>query len=374
MSYTAGNNELTLFFLLREGLSVKGNRCEALSLFCSMPDWSWIYKMSAKQGVLAIVFDGMAKMIELNQINREYLPSKSLKLQWGYNVVQIEKRYALQQARAIELAALYAKQDIRTVVLKGLAVAQDFPKPNHRPCGDLDCFLMGKYEEGNHIVEELGVKVDCDFYKHSEFNFKGLNVENHQFCTPIRGRKKAKIFERALQDILREQQNQKIGDSDLEIPPVLFNALFLTIHAWGHFLSEGIALRHLVDWALLLEKHYEEIDWKTFKRLIIDRDEGMWRFAQMMTRLSVNYLSIRIDVEEFGDLSLRKIDERVLRDIFYDHVSVHNQPGGAWKHRFALIRNAFCSHWKYVSFSDESLVGHLFRTIRAFCFEKNPHL
>lgn len=40
----------------------------------------------------------------------------------------------------------------------------------------------------------------------------------------------------------------------LETPPDLFNALFLTKHAQGHFLTEGIPLRHLCDWAILLKE------------------------------------------------------------------------------------------------------------------------
>lgn len=65
----------------------------------------------------------------------------------AYNVERIERRYGQQRRRAAELAAAYAEAGIRTVVLKGFAVSRLYPVPEHRPCGDLDCFLCGDYEQ-----------------------------------------------------------------------------------------------------------------------------------------------------------------------------------------------------------------------------------
>lgn len=55
---------------------------------------------------------------------------------------------------------------------------------------------MGQYEFGNLLAERWGASVKRDFYKHSHIRYKGLVVENHQFCTAIRGSRRAKDFER----------------------------------------------------------------------------------------------------------------------------------------------------------------------------------
>jgi hypothetical protein len=64
---------------------------------------------------------------------------------------------------------------------------------------------MGDYEQGNVITQKARTKVERDYYKHSHVSFKGLTVENHQFCIAIRGSKKTKSLERLFQSVLRQK-------------------------------------------------------------------------------------------------------------------------------------------------------------------------
>ena len=368
------NNEKILFCLLRVGLELEREDPHRVSaLFEVKPDWKWIYKMAAKQGVLAIVFDGLNKLINDGLIPVDMLPDKSMKLQWGFNVVKIEQRFEQQKTLAIELADQYAAHNIRTVVLKGLAVAQYYPVPNHRPCGDMDCFLCGNYESGNQIAEQIGADVKRDYYKHAHVSYKGLTVENHQFCTAIRGSKKAKRFEKELQKLLEEPQN-KILDSNLEQPNPLFNALFLTIHAWGHFLTEGIALRHLIDWALLVQRFGREIDWVQFKGIAESRDRGMYRFAESMVCLAHYILGVDVPSRFKVDNALSATNRAFLHSILFDDDKINNKGYSAWKGRVMLVLNAFKSDWKYKAFSEQTSVSKTLNNIGSFIFERNPHL
>ena len=205
--------------------------------------WRELYTAASSQGVSALVWDGIRRLPPESQ------PSRELRLRWAYNVERIEHRYGQQRRRAAELAAAYAEAGIRTVVLKGFAVSRLYPVPEHRPCGDLDCFLCGDYERGNRVAEQVGAEVKRDFYKHSHIVFRGLTVENHRFCTAVRGSRRAKRFERHLQRLLVEGPLSCIPETALLVPPPDFNALFLAKHALSHFLTEGISLRHLCDWA-----------------------------------------------------------------------------------------------------------------------------
>ena len=139
--------------------------------------WRELYTAASSQGVSALVWDG------IRRLPPELQPSRELRLRWAYNVERIERRYGQQRRRAAELAAAYAEAGIRTVVLKGFAVSRLYPVPEHRPCGDLDCFLCGDYERGNRVAEQVGAEVKRDYYKHSHIVFRGLTVENHRFCT-----------------------------------------------------------------------------------------------------------------------------------------------------------------------------------------------
>ena len=58
----------------------------------------------------------------------------------------------------------------------------------------------------------------------------------------------------------------------------------------GHFISEGIKLRHIVDWALLLKAEQDNIDWTEFYRWADKMN--MTRFADALTAISIKYLGL----------------------------------------------------------------------------------
>ena len=137
------------------------------SLFCSMTDSEWnnLLDISQKQGVTAFA------LTALNDLATK--PEKDLLLKWISLSLFIEKNYKRQEKAAIMLSKAFAKYGIRTLVLKGLAISQCYPIPYYRHCGDADIFLVkddkSACEEGNHIVESLGIVVDRDYYKNSSF-------------------------------------------------------------------------------------------------------------------------------------------------------------------------------------------------------------
>ena len=246
--------------------------------------WRELYTAASSQGVSALVWDA------IRRLPPELQPSRELRLRWAYNVERIERRYGQQRRRAAELAAAYAEAGIRTVVLKGRAVSRLYPVSEHRPCGDLDCFLCGDYERGNRVAEQVGAEVKRDFYKHSHIVFRGLTVENHRFCTAVRGSRRAKRFERYLQRLLAEGPLSCIPETALLVPPPDFNALFLAKHALSHFLTEGISLRHLCDWAVFIDREGDAVDWTAFRK--VAAEDRLLRFAEILSDLSVRYLGV----------------------------------------------------------------------------------
>ena len=139
--------ELHLYALLRSTLFETSNEV-FVGRYKESVAWPTIYQLAAEQGVLALAWDGLQSLIEQGAqdpsakgLTAEQLPDRKLKLQWAFSVEQIEKRYRKQEARARELAAGFEEQGIRVHVLKGLSISDYYPRPEHRECGDLDCFL-----------------------------------------------------------------------------------------------------------------------------------------------------------------------------------------------------------------------------------------
>lgn len=329
----------------------------------SITEWDKLYAIAAQQGVLALVFDAVSTL------PLEQQPPRALKMKWIASIANIEARYNYQKKAAMELAEKFHQNGITTYVLKGFAIAGYYPKPKHRECGDLDCFLGADYERGNCVAEAIGAKVTREYYKHSIIRYRKLMVENHQFCIGIRGSRALKEFERHLEGTLSKGATN-IDGSHLIKPSVDFNALFITMHALTHFLVEGIKLRHILDWAVLLKAEQDNINWKEFYQWADSMH--MTRFADALTAISVEYFGLQITNPAIHTSS--PYSERILRDTIENSDGIHNKGYSAWKSRFMQIKNKFSFAWKYHKIYQKSLLLELSKSIFAFIFEKHPKL
>lgn len=326
-------------------------------------DWMSIYQMSAKQGVLAIVYDAITPILH-------YLP-RSLKIQWALGVLQIEKRYAKQLSNSKELSKIYEQAGISVVVLKGLALSVYYPMPNHREFGDFDCFLFDRYDDGNSIAIENGATFLGADYKHSHLNYKGIMIENHRYCTPIRGGKNNKKFEAYLQSQLWEMPRKYLEDSNIILPSPTFNALFFIKHSFTHFLYEGINLRHLLDWAFLLQSEQDNIDWKEFYRWC--NIMHLTGFANTLNAIIKHYFQVEIHNRDIAEDSTYM--GRMMHSIIYEGDGVYNKAGmSLWRQRIAIVNNMISGSWKFSKIYNRSLILECARALYYATFEKNPKL
>lgn len=338
----------------------------------SAEDWKGLYRLAASQGVLAIVYDVVARL------PKEQQPPRALNIQWALGTEAIENRHEMQRKNSALLAEHFAQQQIRTLVMKGLAIGTYYPRPEHRECGDLDCFLIRNggvpasdgYELGNQICEQIGAKVERDYYKNSHIKYRGLMVENHRFFLPVRGSRRVKALERHLESVALRGDTSYVADTKLIVPSADFNALFLTMHGLNHFLSEGVKLRHILDWALLLKAEQNNINWEEFYEWA-DRLH-MTRFADALTAISVQYFGLEITNPAIHTTS--PYAERVLEDTLYKSEGLFNKGYSAWKSRFVQVRNKFSYTWKYHKIYQKSVFIELMKSAFAFLFEKNPKL
>lgn len=343
-----------LFDLLRlavgaeqaEAMQIEGQSCfEGVS-------WQSVYALARKQGVLAVAFDGLSKLFEQNKEFAKAFPL-SLKLQWINAACSIEKRYDNSKEVCSELVDKWAEQGVKTLCLKGLAFSTYYPVPNHRECGDFDCYLYDDYAKGNAIAKALGAKVDDGWYKHSEMIYRKVMIENHRFIVAVRNGKKTKKLHALLDDIARNEERKPIFDTKIEMPSAMFNALFMTHHSLTHFLSEGIRLRHILDWTMFLEKEQHNLDWEHFYALCEEFD--MRAFVDCSTALAVEIFGIKITNEKV--VAETPYKERVLTSILNDDTSVFSQSVGAWRKRIMLVRNLFASEWKYKAFTNRNILA-----------------
>lgn len=334
-------------------------------------DWASLIEESKRQGVTVIASDGLQKLYDEGVYSE--LGDKELrraKAKWFAKTMEYEQRYDGQLAAAKKLARWLALEGIRTVVLKGFTLSECYPAPSHRYSSDFDCFLikdgehLSAYEHGNQVVEKHGISVEREFYKNSAFDVGVLYVENHKFCTPFRGNATLRRFERLLQGMIVEGPLTEIGGTGLLEPPPLFSALFLTEHAYSHFLHEGLALRHFLDWAVFRRKHASDVEWDSFDRYL--EEYGFRRFFDAFNHVGEFIVGDR-DVT-----ALTKGEQRML-DSVWEGLDVHESVRG-FAGKIKLVGNTLRAAWKYRCYSDISMIRALWIQVKGFLFEKNPRL
>ena len=334
-------------------------------------DWTLLIEEASRQNVSVIASDGLQKLYDAGVYSVSGdKEEKRTKARWFAKTMKYELRYVDQLAAAKKMGQWFASVGIQTVVLKGFTISECYPIPEHRYSADLDCFLikdgehLEAYELGNRVIEKHGLPVERAFYKNSSFDIAGLLVENHKFCTPFRGNDVLRRFERLLQDMILRGPLTEFGDTGLLMPPALASAVFLTEHAYSHFLHEGLNLRHILDWALFHRRHQSDVDWAKFDQFV---DEfGFRRFYDAFSHVCEYVLGDR-------DYFSLTADEKRVMDSIWAGLALHEEVCGFWG-KLKLAGNTLRAAWKYRAFSPISMVKALWIQAKGVLFEKNPKL
>ena len=334
-------------------------------------DWAILIEEAGRQNVSVIASDGLQKLYDAGVYSVSgSKEERRIKAQWFAKTMKYEQRYADQLAAGKKMREWFASAGIQTVVLKGFTVSECYPIPSHRYTSDLDCFLIKDgehweaYELGNQVIENHGLEVDRTYYKNSSFNLPGLHVENHKFCTPFRGNNTLRRFELLLQEMILCGPLTKFGDTGLLMPPVLASALFLTEHAYSHFLHEGLNLRHILDWALFHRQHQSDVNWMELERYL--SEFGFRRFYDAFTHVGEFVLGLR------ENSSLTSLEQRMMDSVWAGldlHESVRGLVG-----KSRLVGNTLRAGWKYREFAPISMTYALLIQIYGFLFQRNPVL
>ena len=354
--------------LLRLGLGYGLAEDVNLSDYIMLPakKWETIGNLAREQGVLGIMLDGVEKL-ETTPYGATRDLKANQKLEWIGEVLQIEQRNLQQIAVMNDLSTKWRNNGYRVMVMKGQANATLYPKPEHRNPGDIDCYLFEHYSDGNNIARKEGGMVDESWYKHSVISYKGETFENHQYFVHTREGKRSKELEKKLEKALEVEESEfKQLTPFTVVPPVQWTAMFLTYHACAHFLTEGLRLKQVLDWAMFLKAHQNAVNWGKFYAFC--ERYHLKIFAETMTAISCAYLGVEISNPDIVKDSVHT--EKVLNSILYDDDYIYSESEGGWKEKWHIIRNLFHYRWKYEEICNESVwkqlwyyaSGYLFKT------------
>ena len=280
------NTREQFFALLRSGLW--GSAANP-SDFPANTDWKAIFRLAQQQTVSAIVHDGFSTL------PADLHPAPPLLHQWYAYVAKIEQSHELINQRLAEVTMRLQEEGIHSILLKGQGVAEHYRIPNHRHCGDIDLYIGAKeYKRIYKVVQQWGIDPESDFEntKHYHFRFKGVSIEVHHTAQDLNNIFCNRAFQRWTKYHLSADRIRKwaVGETEVWLPPVNFDALYIFSHACQHFFQGGIGVRQFCDWARYLHRFNRDIDREALIQNLATF--GLTDVWQQFSPVAVEYLGL----------------------------------------------------------------------------------
>ena len=328
----------------------------SVSIPCETFDWQALQALAMELGLYAIALDGVEKLSLSSR------PPQDLLLEWIGEVLQSYEYQYKQYCKAIaEMAGFYNSHGYKMMVLKGYACSLNWPKPEHRPCGDIDVWLFGKQKEADAIIaRDKGIVVDCSHHHHTVFTWGEFMVENHFDFINVHHHKSHVALEKTLKELGADDSHfVEVSGEKVYLPSADLHALFLLKHAALHFVGTELTFRQVLDWAFFVEKHGKNIDWDWLKGVL--DENGMMPFFNIVNAICVEDLGFDAGIfPSVQFLPLQK--DRVLNEIFtYKYEDdltlnffmrqVHRFQrwnGNGWKHELCYKESMWSAFWSGV--------------------------
>ena len=219
--------------------------------------WQQLFKTAVRQSLVGVCYQGVCLLPD------EKRPPIGLVMKWAFEAEAIRGRNELQNQEAARLTRLFAEKGRRTVILKGQANARLYPDKLSRQTGDIDIWVEGgrdsvlalltetglidgqgkTYAEGHHQVRltenEKGVIVEVHFGPPSDVYNPFANKRLHQWIEA---------------EILHTER----VDEGFIVPTVRYALVMQLSHVHHHFMGEGIGLRQVCDYFMLLRNSSDE--------------------------------------------------------------------------------------------------------------------
>ena len=220
-------------------------------------DWQELYSFASKQALLGLCFDGIERLgkeypeeLKQNPIGRELL------MTWMGKAQQIRRQNRKVNIVASKLFSMLREDGMRCCILKGQGNALMYPNPYSRTPGDIDVWTHASRERIMEYAQKKFELGDDIRLQHLETSLDGVPVELHFFPCSMNN----PIYHARLQKWFRRnadlQCSHIVGLSDeagdIAIPTTAFNVIYQLTHLYHHFFDEGIGMRQIIDYFLVV--------------------------------------------------------------------------------------------------------------------------
>lgn len=206
---------------------------------------------------------------------------------------------------------------IRSVLLKGQGLAQYYPKPELRQCGDIDLYVgLERYADSYDVVKPLATQIDdrkaLEVGKHYDFFVGKVAVEMHRYSDRYPTPKLDRIYQEVSLKGLNENLVPLVfSGQTVYTPSDEYNAFYIFSHLFHHFLINGLGARQLCDWMLFLRARSSHIDMSSLETIL--RRLDMLKPWQAFGCVLVKYFGMPAESFPFYDSAQEHKADNIVR-------------------------------------------------------------
>ena len=219
--------------------------------------WQQLYSFASKQAILRLCFDGIGRLgkeyseeLKQNPIERELL------MTWMGKAQQIRRQNMKVNGVAAKLYSKFREDGLRCCILKGQGNALMYPNPYSRTPGDIDVWVNASREDITEYAKRHFKLEDDIRFHHLETTMDGVPVELHFFPCSMNNllyhARLQKWFKRNADLQCSNVVSLPDGIGEIAIPTTAFNVIYQLTHLYHHFFDEGIGMRQIIDYFLVV--------------------------------------------------------------------------------------------------------------------------
>lgn len=275
----------------------------------------------------------------------------------------IKQQNKIVNIELADFASLCEKNGLGYIVFKGQTIGCMYPKPELRMSGDID--FVSNVTQKTQIAQILGVEIPEMVEYEVAFDRNGIRYELHTSLREWAKKRHQKVCDKLLESEFQKACYVAIeGQKVRTLSPTMY-AAYVFIHIFFHFIREGVSLRQLCDWAMVLHHYKDEIDRDELMQMLngLDIYEAYCAFGTILVdKLELPLSEFPVPINDVD----RKWQEKILEDIFRggNFGKLNHQANTSWKYKAETFGVALRNSFKYYRLCPSEVGGMIPRLVK----------
>lgn len=236
-------------------------------------EWNNLHLECLRQQLVGIVFRA------ISHLPKNQSPPLGLVFQWASEAETVRGHNKLIYEETSKLTQLFDNRNRKTAVLKGPANARLYPDLLMRQVGDIDLWVNGNRKDVVSLLRDMKFEFSDEdmlslHHVQSHFGNNNISVEFHY--EPSSENDNPFTSARMLLYLKQKILNTEQVPEGFFVPSIEFALVMQLAHIQWHFFENGIGLKQLVDYYVLLVHSTQDNRLEVASKL---KSFGLWKMC-----------------------------------------------------------------------------------------------